>query len=246
MPKLLKGRERTSQIISAGKVIIAPEGVSTEVDYFNGIQEYFEGLKEKVSKRYEQLIDVVVVKRGEIEKTEEDKAFAVGSSSPTFVANYVKKYLKCREIDLETIDQVFVLVDKDNWEDKNLAKAQQECKNNDFNFIVSSPSFEVWLLLHYVDIFSLDDELKNLIRSNKTPPGKPSYLKIKLKEVIPGFNYNNLNIENFDNNIHQAIKNSNKLKFPDVGWSDDIGTQIPKVFIDTKLFSQLVSSTEID
>ncbi|WP_182019385.1 RloB family protein [Vibrio diabolicus] len=241
MSRLLKrNRERTSRVVTSKKIIIAPEGVSTEVDYFSGIQQYFEGLKERVSKRYEQLIEFVVIERGIIEQNEEDKDFAIGSSSPRFVASYVRTYVSESGIDIEADDYVYVLVDKDQWTNANLSEAQQICKSNNYCFIVSNPSFELWLYLHFVDVSSLgSDELERIL-SNKTEVGKVSYLKLKIKEQVSGFNFNNLNIDDFKDHIKIALKHADKLSHPEEGWCDDeVGTQISRIFTDTKLLEQI-------
>ncbi|MFA0631042.1 hypothetical protein AB4589_25375 [Vibrio sp. 10N.222.49.A3] len=66
MGRIKTSRERKSEQYNLTKVVIAPEGVSTEVDYFKGIEEYFNSYKGNLSKRFEQLIDLCVIKRGEI------------------------------------------------------------------------------------------------------------------------------------------------------------------------------------
>ncbi|MGR5212499.1 RloB family protein [Vibrio rotiferianus] len=241
MSRLLKrNRERTSRVVTSKKIIIAPEGVSTEVSYFSGIQNYFEGLKEQVSKRYEQLIEFVVIERGVIEEDEDEQRFAIGSSSPRFVASYVKTYVGKVGIDIDEDDNVYVLVDKDQWTNANLSEAQQICKSNNYLFIVSNPSFELWLYLHFVDVSSLDAEELAKILSNKTEVGKASYLKLKIKEQVVGFNFNNLNIDDFKANIKIALEHAAKLSHPIEGWSDnEVGTQISRIFTETKLLEQI-------
>ncbi|MFA0629855.1 hypothetical protein AB4589_18940, partial [Vibrio sp. 10N.222.49.A3] len=89
----------------------------------------------------------------------------------------------------------------------------------------------VWLLLHYLDISSLDDDEKLLIKSNakEHPKQQESFLKVKLKQHVSGFSYCNLQPRDFLPKISTALKNAEKLCPPDSGWEGGPFTQIPKL-----------------
>ncbi|EGQ9220379.1 RloB family protein [Vibrio parahaemolyticus] len=232
MARTKTSRKRDSDLYVVSKVIIAPEGVCTEVDYFNGIVNYFTEYKKNVSKRFEQLIDLCVIKRGETEDTKEDKDFAIGCSSPESVVNYASEYIKEHHPEVDKgHDKVFVLVDKDRWQDKNLSTASTLCRQKGYDLIVSNPAFEVWLLLHFVDISSLPTDEIELIKNNeKLNPKQPeSYLKLKLKEHIDGFSYTSIKSQDFLPKINVAVENANKLDTPETGWEGGPFTQMNRV-----------------
>ncbi|HDY7860562.1 TPA: RloB domain-containing protein [Vibrio vulnificus] len=230
MPRIRTSRERRSEQFEVTKVIIAPEGISTEVDYFNGIVTYFKEYKGHVSKRFEQLIDVI--KRGEFETEETDAQFAIGSSSPDAVVSYATSYIDKYhpEFDKDK-DKVFIIIDKDGWEDKKLSNALSLCKQKNYQLIISNPAFELWLLLHFVDVSSLSHDKILAIKNNEkeTPKSQEAYLKVLLKSHIDGFSYTNLNADDFLPNTSIALVNAKRLDTPETGWEGGPFTQMPIV-----------------
>lgn len=232
MARVKVSRERKSECFNAVKVIIAPEGVSTEVDYFEGVIKYFIEYKGSVSKRFEQLIDICVIKRGSQENTEEEAKWAIGRSAPSAVVDYATQYIERVHPEFDkNIDKVFVVVDKDKWEDKGLSDALTLCKQKGFEMVISNPAFELWLLLHYVDVSELSAAEKDKIKDNKkeSPKDSEAYLKVFLKGYIEGFSYKNIDPNDFLPKTIIALDNAYKLTTPEEGWEGGPFTQLPKV-----------------
>ncbi|MUH97358.1 hypothetical protein GNP63_12505 [Aliivibrio fischeri] len=225
MPRESRNRDRRSANIEPKKLIIAPEGVLTEVDYFNGI-------KTKLSRRFEQLLDIIVIKRGELESSEEDIRFAIGSSSPERVLEYAENYIEKIESEFDkSDDELCIVVDKDNWGDRMLSSVKTLCNQKNYSLIVTNPCFELWLLLHHCDYTTLDQDIKNNIAlNNKGPKEQRAFLKNFLKNYVTGFKYDELNIDDFFDNIGVALVNSEKLSPPSVGWPNEVGSQMKIVF----------------
>ncbi|ROO77324.1 RloB family protein [Vibrio crassostreae] len=217
-------RERTSSVISPSKIVIAPEGVSTEVNYFLGI-------KSKLSRRFEQLIEILVIKRGEQEDEPEEKDKAIGSSAPKQVLDYAESYIQSLDtLFNKNMDSLTLVLDKDRWSDKQLSEVYQLCNQKDYELLVSNPAFELWLLLHHCDVSSLDAELQEKIFKNKGIPKKQAaFLKEYLKEHVNGFDYKNLNIDDFYPLIENAIANAEKLDRPEKGWPNELGTTVDQL-----------------
>ena len=216
-------RERTSSVISPSKIVIAPEGVSTEVNYFLGI-------KSKLSRRFEQLIDILVIKRGEQESEPEEKDKAIGGSAPKQVLDYAENYIESLTLFNKGTDSLTLVLDKDRWSDKQLAEVHQLCNQKEYELLVSNPAFELWLLLHHCDVSSLDKDLRDKIFENKTIPKKqPAFLKEYLKEHVEGFDYKNLDIDDFYPLIKDALENAEKLDRPEKGWPNGLGTTVDQL-----------------
>ncbi|WP_420790474.1 RloB family protein [Vibrio parahaemolyticus] len=232
MARSKTSRERKSEQFTAEKVIIAPEGVSTEVDYFNGIVAYFNEYKDNISKRFEQLIELCVIRRGQIETNEADMQFAIGNSSPDAVVEYASSYISANHPEYDNeIDKVFVVIDKDKWEDRKLASALSLCKQKKFDLIISNPAFELWLLLHYVDVSSLSISEQEKIKNNEkeNPRAQEAYLKVLLKSYVTGFSYTNIKPSDFLTRTNIALSNAQKLTTPEEGWEGGPFTQLPRV-----------------
>ncbi len=71
-------------------------------------------------------------------------------SSPPQVLNRIVDYLKQER--LLASDEAWLVVDKDNWTDDQLAQLYAWSKESDhYGLAVSNPKFEYWLLLHFED-----------------------------------------------------------------------------------------------
>jgi hypothetical protein len=74
----------------------------------------------------------------------------VKHSSPKHVLNRMKEYLKKEA--LKSSDEAWLVVDKDQWTDKQLSQLHVWSKRSaNYGFALSNPKFEYWLLLHFED-----------------------------------------------------------------------------------------------
>ena len=106
-------------------IVISTEGAVTEIQYFkklNGLQK-----------------DIQIVCLTPSHK-----------SSPKHVLKRMKDHLN--ESTLKKSDQAWIVVDRNNWIDQELDNLYQwSMQNSKYDFAVSNPNFEFWLLLHYED-----------------------------------------------------------------------------------------------
>ena len=71
-------------------------------------------------------------------------------SAPVQVLKQMQEYLE--EFNLRDNDQAWLVVDKDQWTDEQLAQLfEWSEKEDNFGFALSNPKFEYWLLLHFDD-----------------------------------------------------------------------------------------------
>ena len=105
--------------------IVAVEGIKTEQQYFN----FIENLQSQFKLR------CITVKK---------------KSAPVYILKAMKRHL--RENEIKSTDEAWIVVDKDNWHDEQLNQLNNWAKtDNNFGFALSNPKFEYWLLLHFED-----------------------------------------------------------------------------------------------
>lgn len=107
--------------------VIATEGSVTEPLYFS------------IFNNRESVIKVKCLKRG--------------ASAPKHVLARMKKYI--RDETLRATDEAWLVVDKDQWKDEQLAQLRTWAGERDeYGLAISDPKFEYWLLLHFEDCSS--------------------------------------------------------------------------------------------
>ncbi|MFO7737920.1 MAG: RloB family protein [Desulfatiglandaceae bacterium] len=70
-------------------------------------------------------------------------------SSPLQVLKLAKRFVK--EKGLNKKDEIWLVIDRDQWTDEQLHDVLLGCQASAFNLAVSNPQFEYWLLLHFED-----------------------------------------------------------------------------------------------
>ncbi len=71
-------------------------------------------------------------------------------SSPNHVLKRMKDFLRIEGI--KRTDEAWLIVDKDQWTDNQLYQLHEWAqKAENYNFALSNPKFELWLLLHFED-----------------------------------------------------------------------------------------------
>jgi len=72
------------------------------------------------------------------------------SSSPLQALERIRSHLESKK--LRKGDEAWIVVDKDNWRDQDLAQLfKWSLKSDSYGFALSNPKFEYWLLLHFED-----------------------------------------------------------------------------------------------
>ena len=161
-------RERREAFRDARLIVIASEGKDTERIYFKALA------KEYTNPR----VHVHILERSVDEQN---------NSSPEHVLKQLNDYKNL--YDLEADDELWLVVDKDQWKDKMLSRVATECALEvSMHMALSNPCFELWLLLHLEDIVSLTSEEQKLWMENrrKSKNADP-YLKVRLRQKLGSY-----------------------------------------------------------
>ena len=170
------------------------EGTKTEVQYFNGIISHQRGLG------ISNIVEIIPLqKEGEIK----------GHSTPSQLLDLANQYRdEKRELKKfnPELDQMVIVLDLDFFEEEKsyldyLNKVQVE----NHQLVVTNPSFEVWLLLHYPKLGAtfFKDNFADIM--NKTVDLKDKFSKIS------GMKYNNIKFVNMKDGFDLAIKKEKGL-----------------------------------
>ena len=177
--KDVKSNKRKSgflQVAPANYLIVC-EGKQTEPNYFNG-------LKQAINKKYGNKVEVLI-------PSIDVKGTGMNTTS---LVKYTQKTINHSN---KVYGQVWVVFDKDDYNDEQFDSAIKNC---DYNVAWSNPNFEVWLLAHFKKVnryISKDDVLQELSKEFQ-------------KKELGEYAKNDKNI--FDKitnegNLHTAIKN---------------------------------------
>lgn len=90
-------------------------------------------------------------------------------SDPISVKNLLKQAK--REYRFKKSDEFWLIIDRDDWEEihnHDFSKLVEDCqKEENFFMAMSNPCFELWLVLHLIDLENLDDNQKSKLFENK-------------------------------------------------------------------------------
>lgn len=102
-------------------------------------------------------------------------------------------------------DKACIIVDRDHmsFTDEQYTKMVSDCKKRKFQFYVTNPRFEFWLLLH----FCSKDQLK--LERIRAPykSGEEHYIEKCLHQYYPHFNKSRYNFTYFKDKVLSAIEN---------------------------------------
>ena len=171
-----KDRLKSKRQAPANYLIVC-EGKKTEPNYFNG-------LKKKINEKYGNKVDVLI-------PNIEVKGTGMNTIS---LVKYTQKTVNHAN---KVYGQVWVVFDKDDYNDEQFNSAIENCN---YNVAWSNPNFELWLLAHFKKInryVSKDDVLQELSKEfQKNGLGK--YTK----------NYGDIfNKVTSEGKLHTAIRN---------------------------------------
>lgn len=170
-------------------IIIACEGEKTEKQYFSST----------IFKHHKIQIKILETNNGK--------------SSPTHVHNRLIVF--ANETELKSTDQLWLVIDRDNWTDAMLSRVHSESIRGRLSpsIALSNPSFELWLLLHLKEILGESISTRDVEQS--------------LREALGGYNKSNINLEKFNNNVLNAISRAKILDVnPSHRWPANPGTRV--------------------
>lgn len=171
-----KDRLKSKRQAPANYLIVC-EGKKTEPNYFNG-------LKKKINEKYGNKVDVLIPNI-DIKGT---------GMNTTSLVKYTQKTVNHAN---KVYGQVWVVFDKDDYNDEQFNSAIDNCN---YNVAWSNPNFELWLLTHFKKVsryVSKDDVIQELSKEFQ-------------KKGLGDYTKNDINI--FDKvtsegKLHTAIKN---------------------------------------
>jgi hypothetical protein len=173
-------------------IIIATEGRKTEKQYFES--ELFGNVRVHV--KVLESID--------------------NKSAPNHVLRRLKDF--ATQYELQSEDQLWLMVDRDNWPDKLLSDICSQAIRGKHKALlaISNPCFELWLYLHHAD----------------WTHGKVSSKMIEthLRKLLRGYTKTRLRIEQFTGSMETAVNRAASMDSePDRRWPANPGTHVYKV-----------------
>lgn len=172
-------------------IIIAAEGECTETIYFKALRDYAQNSR----------VHIVLLEREEKQKH---------NSSPEFVFAQLSRYKS--ENPIEYDDELWLVIDRDKWSLKSLKIVAQNCAQDSVcHLALSNPCFELWLLLHFVDVEMESDDEKILLLHNAKIGASTTYLQRRMQKVLPGYKKSNYAADVMVMNVKEAIRRAEHL-----------------------------------
>ena len=114
----------------------------------------------------------------------------------------------------EGFDQICLIVDRDKDsfvstpENNQYKYVLDNCRELGFQFCVTNPCFEFWLLLHFDEVFTLD---KEKLLENPKVTVKRRYAEDELRKIYLGYNKSSYHAEILVKEIDKAIENEKEF-----------------------------------
>lgn len=188
--------------------VVASEGTETEPIYFNYLQKYVSQHKE-----LNRLVKIEPLSRKSKNDTASDAAHIL-----ELLDDFKKQY------SLKDDDELWLLIDRDRQPKANVAQVAQKCQQKGYEFCLSTPCIELWLLLHLKDLndYSTDDQkaLLDNVKVNVTRTKIEKEVSDLMVSLGSGYNKTNLNMETFFPLIPDAVRRAFDLQLEN-SWDYD-------------------------
>lgn len=179
---------------------IACEGGKREPDYFR----FFENMSRKVT------VDIIEDKVS----VEELKHKYETKSAPKWVLDRAVKYIEKEGLTDE--DDLWFVMDKDRWSDKQLRMIADYCNDYpNWHIVISNPCFEVWLYFHKKPQIPNPNTVK--CKTLKTEIAVFEKGGSQLEKFIPNLPDAIINAENADTNKAHFLPNRGETKVYQLG-----------------------------
>jgi len=149
-----------------------------------------------------------------------------GRSSPAAVIARLNKY--CVDEQIGDEDELWMCIDADHWirgnHQRELSQVLQECRNKGYGIAISNPCFEVWLLLHFIDVGDglLSEMLGHASDQSITKAERSSIrcdkFESRLRAVAGG--YNKSNVSRLSIEVSQVLEAIERARLLDDATSD--------------------------
>ena len=199
-----KDFQRIEGVKSSRLIVIAAEGRATE-------NIYFEAMRQELCATNVQL---VVLNR------EDD------NSNPANVHRQIKDFMD--EYNILDDDQLWIVIDRDDWKEKMLADIAQLCQqNSNLRFCKSNPCFELWLILHLEDIEDYSEEDKKNLFENPRLSTHGTWTKYHLRKLMGHYQESDYDPSILLPHVEEAICRAEKLDInPKDRWPQTTGTRV--------------------
>lgn len=202
---------RKEETLDSRLVIIAAEGECTEKIYFEALREY----------AHNSRVHIKI-----LERDEENKH----NSSPEYVLGQLTQYKS--ENPIEQDDELWLVIDKDRWTDKSIRIVAQHCAQDPiYHLALSNPCFELWLILHKLDVsLESEEEKAKMLENKKSGRNSDTYLKRKVRALLGSYSEahyaaNQLVIHAADAITHAEALDGHKR----ARWPQGLGTRVYKL-----------------
>lgn len=192
-------------------IVIAAEGEFTEKIYFEALRDHMRNSH----------VHIKILNRNEENKR---------NSSPEYVMEQLTRYRK--ENLIEQDDELWLVIDKDRWKVKSIKTVAQRCAQDPlFNLALSNPCFELWLILHLIDVaLESDDEKKKMLQNKKDGRNADTYLKRKMRTLMGSYSETNYAADQLVLHVAEAITRAKTLdEHKKARWPQGLGTHVYKL-----------------
>lgn len=186
-------------------VVIAAEGKETENIYFEQMKVSF----------HASGVQIEILRRD------------ANESSPEHVYRQIQDF--AAKYDMDEDDQLWAVVDKDQWTEQMLSDVAKKCSQNKyFNFCLSNPCFELWLILHLEDVAQYAEEDREKLSENKKiKRNGDTWTKKRLRELMGSYRESQYDAKKLLPEIEKAIERARNLDIdPNNRWPQSVGTRV--------------------
>ena len=150
-----KKRPSTSKII-----FLSCEGAVTEEEYFKMISQMYSEIKSKI--QFVSVLEEAINTPVKFRSLEQTKT--ISKNKPKQLVDKIDKYKiennAVYDFDKHPEDEFWIIADVDDHTDENNIDEWNEaitaCEEKGYGYAISNPFFELWLLLHHVDVIEND------------------------------------------------------------------------------------------
>lgn len=206
MGRIRRDFKRLTNFRDANLIVVATEGEKCEPLYFESLKnsDLFPNPKVHV----------------EIIPSQE------GKTSPKHVLNKLNEFKS--EFRIREDDELWMVIDRDyrSWTQAELSQCLTECNQKKFKLCISNPNFELWVLLHFVCIYSQNLKYKEELILNPKENGRTLIEKLIIEKRG---HYNKSNPQFDDIILHTEVAMQNAIKLSKKNTNnlfDELGTDI--------------------
>lgn len=187
--------------------LLACEGRHTERKYFLGFQE------NKAKLQVLEYIEIEIFKKSNPDM-----------SNPLKIFEELKTKIENKGIEA---NEVCLIVDRDSdsFTEEQYIKVVDGCKENHFHLYLSNPNFELWLLFHFIDQLSSEEEDRFLSQKGEVAKRLQNCLKEEELSRSNTFNKKIL-FEHYRDRIDKAIRTAKKYEADIERLKDNLGTNV--------------------